>query len=180
MEMTNAMVQTTKRLNRMREKLHSGMRKDYGILFVLLMILCLGGCAPKHSSYSEFKEICENGWVKTEACEFVPQCADSLTKCDVDVALCFSQGYEHRNMSVVVDFVKGDSLVKRKVVDCVLTDANGNWLVSGFGVMYQVRLGVLTGVKPKDFDKLQVWQGLDCDTLKNVERVGVFVEKTQQ
>jgi hypothetical protein len=83
-------------------------------------------------------------------------------------------------MSVVVDFVKGDSLVNRKVVDCVLTDANGNWLVSGFGVMYQVRLGVLTGVKPMDFDKLQVWQGLDCDTLKNVERVGVFVEKTQQ
>lgn len=164
----------------MCEKLHSGMRKDYGILFVLLMILCLGGCAPKHSSYSEFKEIGENGWLKSEACEFVPQCADSLSKCDVDVALCFSQGYEHRNMSVVVDFVKGDSLVNRKVVDCVLTDANGNWLVSGFGVMYQVRLGVLTGVKPMDFDKLQVWQGLDCDTLKNVERVGVFVEKTQQ
>ncbi|MBE6310217.1 MAG: hypothetical protein E7080_04110 [Bacteroidales bacterium] len=177
---TQEMLLITKRMNKAPQELMNIMRSYYGLglVFVFLMILCLGGCTPKHSSYSEFKDLAIDGWVKNDACEFVPDYSDSLSLYDVDVALCLSHNYEYRNISLVVDFVKGDSLVNRKVVDCVLTDANGNWLVSGFGVLYQVRIDVTTGVRCEDFDRLQVWQGLDCDTLKNVERVGVFVEKT--
>ena len=175
------MVKTAKGLNIMHLRLNDKVCKAYdlGLLFVFLILLCLGSCVPKHSSYSEFKHINQDGWSKNEVCEFVPQYGDSLALYDVDVALCLSHNYKHRNISIVVDFIKEDSLVNRKVVDCILTDANGNWLVSGFGVLYQVRLDVIEEVKPIDFDKLQVWQGLDCDTLNYVERVGIFVDKIE-
>jgi gliding motility-associated lipoprotein GldH len=144
---------------------------------VLCLILCLGACTPKHSSYSEFKDIEPEGWQKTIAYEFVPQYSDSSVKYDVEVALCFSHGYGYRNMSVIVDFVKGDSLVNRKMADFVLTDENGNWQTAGFGVMYQAKQTVLKNIEPAYFDKIQIWHGLNCDTLKNVIKVGAVVKQ---
>lgn len=156
--------------------IHQNLNKEYQLssLFII-MILCLGACTPKHSSYSEFNEISHDGWLKGMTYEFVPQYSDSLTEYDVDVALCFSHKYSYRNMSVVVDFMKNDSLVNRKVLDYELTDANGNWLVSGFGVQYQAVRKAKTHVKPNEFDKIQIWQGLNCDTLNYVTKVGVLI-----
>ncbi len=148
-------------------------------LFVIFMILCLGACTPKHSSYSEFKEILQEGWAKSVGCEFVPEYKDTASHYNVDVALCVSHKYAYRNASVVVDFLKQDSLVERCIVDYELTDANGNWSASGFGVMYQVAKRVKDNLPSSSFDKIQVWQGLDCDTLPFVEKVGVLLEANE-
>lgn len=166
-------------MNKIHQKLNRNSVNGYRLcsLFVLYVILCLGACTPKHSSYSEFKDIAPEGWQKGVAYEFIPQYSDSTVKYDVEVALCFSHEYAYRNMSVVVDFVKGDSLVNRKVVDYALTDANGNWQTSGFGVMYQAKQDVLKNIVPTDFDKIQIWHGLECDTLEHVMKVGAVVKQ---
>ena len=155
--------------------IHQKLNKGYNLssLFII-MILCLGACTPKHSSYSEFKDISPEGWQKGIAYEFVPEYRDSLAEYGIDVALCFSHKYSYRNMSVVVDFMKNDSLVDRSILDYELTDANGNWLVSGFGVQYQAVKNAKTHIKPNEFDKIQIYHGLKCDTLNFVNKVGIM------
>lgn len=166
-------------MNKAPQELMNIMRSYYGLglVFVFLMILCLGGCTPKHSSYSEFKEIEHGVWAKTAACEFIPHYGDSLGVYDLKLALCYAHDYPYRNMSVVVDFMKNDSLVKRSEIDYELADSNGNRKIAGFGVAYQSEHEVLSDVRVGDFDKIRVWQGLACDTLQGVTQVGIILKK---
>lgn len=150
-----------------------------GILFILMILLCLGACSPKHSSYSAFKEIDDNGWAKSVGYEFVPHFGDSLGVYDVKLAMCYAHDYPYRNISVIVDFIKQDSLVQRSEIDYQLIDLNGNRCVAGFGVAYQSEHEVKTNVKVGDFDKIVVWQGLSCDTLKKVTQVGIILGKIE-
>lgn len=153
----------------------SGKRNCIGILFIELIIICLGACSPKHSSYSEFQEFEKNEWRKNAGYEFKPQFADSIALYDVNVAFCYTHEYPYRNMSAVIDFIKADSLVLRKHLDCMIIDVNGNWLTPGFGTMYQSEHELLVGVEAKCFDKIVVWHGLNCDTLKNILKVGIIL-----
>ncbi len=148
-----------------------------GIKFMIMTLICLGACSPKHSSYNEFKEIEHGVWAKTAACEFIPHYGDSLGVYDLKLALCYAHDYPYRNMSVVVDFMKNDSLVKRSEIDYELADSNGNRKIAGFGVAYQSEHEVLSNVRVGDFDKIRVWQGLACDTLQGVTQVGIILKK---
>ena len=150
---------------------------NIGIKFIIMTLICLGACSPKHSSYSEFKEIEPAGWTKTTACEFVPQYGDSLGVYEVKLALCYAHDYPYRNISVVVDFVKNDSLVERSEIDYELTDSNGNRKIAGFGVAYQSEHEVKPSSRVGEFDKIMVWQGLACDTLPGVTQVGIILKK---
>lgn len=145
------------------------------LILTLLTLICLGACTPKHSSYSDFKDVGSDGWLKTEACEFVPSYGDSLGVYDVEISFYFVHNYPYRNINAVVDFVKGDSLVCRAMIEKMITDESGNWQTAGFGVQYQSIHDVKCGVRPGDFDKIQVWQGLNCDTLRGITKVGVLV-----
>lgn len=144
-------------------------------LFLVLTLLCLGACSPKHSSYSEFKEIPEIGWVKTDPCVYIPQFGDTAAIYDVKIAMCYEYSYQYRNISVVADFVKNDSVVLRKIADCTFADADGNKTSCGFGVAYQHEDKVLDNVQAGLFDKIILWQGMEEDTLKSVCRVGVTI-----
>ena len=157
----------------------SGKGNSIGILFILMTLICLGACSPKHSSYSEFLNVSEEGWLKSVAYEFTPQYADSTAHYDVKVAFCYAHDYPYRNMSAVVDFMKGDSLVRRSTINTMLTDANGNRLIPGFGVAYQSEHSIVAGVTVDEFDKIMVWQGLKCDTLKSVTKVGVTISPAE-
>ena len=110
------------KVNKMRPTLINISVKgnSIGILFILMTLICLGACSPKHSSYSEFIEIGQNAWAKNTGYEFIPQYADSLIEYNVKVAFCFTHEYPYRNMSAIVDFVKKDSVVVRKIVDFML------------------------------------------------------------
>ena len=144
-----------------------------GILFFMLTLLCLGACSPKHSSYSEFKDIPADGWTKADPCVFIPHFGDSTASYRVKMAICFEHSYPYRNISIVADFMKQDSLVERKIVDCTLADVNGNWQSDGFGVAYQHEAVLADNVEPCGFDKLILWQGMDCDKLSGITRVGI-------
>lgn len=149
--------------------------KSIGLLFLLISMICLGACYPKHSSYSNFVHIKDSEWVKKQACEFVPIYTDSASLIDVKIAFCYEHKYPFRNISLVVDFVKNDSIVKRVETDFDLTDASGNKLTSGFGVAYQADRIIAQSVNVVDFDKIRVWHGLENDTLNYITSVGVII-----
>lgn len=166
----------------MRSKLiNISVKKDsISILFLLMILICLGACSPKHSSYSDFIEIEAGGWSRNVPCEFVPQFGDSLALYEVKVAFCYENNYPYRNMNLIVDYLSEDSLVKRTDVDFAVADAYGNRKNPGFGVAYQAESRLEGRVAPGTFDKIRIWHGLDCDTLKNITRVGVILSPVKQ
>ena len=146
-----------------------------GILLLLIHLICLGACSPTHSSYSDFVEIAETGWARGESFEFIPHYGDSLAAYDVKVAFCYGHNYPFRNMCLVVDYMHGDSLLDRRYEDFVVADEYGNKKNAGFGVAYQAERIIDTHVSVGKFDKIRIWHGIDCDTLRGITQVGVTI-----
>ena len=166
----------------MRSKLIniSVKRDSISILLFLMILLCLGACSPKHSSYSDFVEIGGDGWNRNKPCEFVPQCGDSTILYEVKVAVCYEHDYPYRNMSLIVDFLNNDSLLRRTNLNMVITDEYGNSQNPGFGIAYQKECLLEECIQVGKVDKIMVWHGLDCDTLNSVTRIGVTLSPVKQ
>ena len=150
-----------------------------GKFFLLITLICIGACSPMHSSYSNFVDIEDNVWDRTIPCEFVPVYSDTLSSYDVKVAFCYEHKYPFRNVSLVVDFMKNDSLVNRVNADFDVADANGSKQSAGFGVAYQAEEVIAKGVNVVDFDKIRVWNGIENDTLNYITSVGVIIIPTK-
>ena len=176
------MVLKMRRMNKIHQKLNRNSVNGYRLcsLFVLYVILCLGACTPKHSSYSDFVEIGGDGWNRNKPCEFVPQFGDSTILYEVKVAVCYEHDYPYRNMSLIVDFLNNDSLLRRTNLNMVITDEYGNSQNPGFGIAYQKECLLEECIQVGKVDKIMVWHGLDCDTLNSVTRIGVTLSPVKQ
>ncbi len=143
---------------------------------MLILMICLGACAPKHSSYSTFKTIPAEGWNKTLVLEFTPVFADSAKHYDVSLAIRHTNNYEFSNLNLVVDIIGNDGKVARKTVDFKVADDYGNWLGSGFGALYQCSSVIAIGMSPDQLKSIVVWQAMGGhEVVHNVADVGVTV-----
>lgn len=140
------------------------------------MMICLGACAPKHSSYSTFKAIPAEGWNKTLVLRFMPSFADSAQLYDVSLAIRHTNNYEFSNLNLAVDIIGDSGKITRKAVDFKVADNYGNWLGSGFGALYQCSSVIATGVRPDQMKGIVVWQTMrGRDVIHNVVDVGITV-----
>ena len=100
------------------------------LLPVLLtaIAICLDACAPKHSSYSSFVSVPADGWSKTLVLGFKPECADSLARYDVRLAVRHTSAYKYGNLSMAVDIVDSRGSAVRKTVNFRVADSYGNWV----------------------------------------------------
>jgi gliding motility-associated lipoprotein GldH len=146
------------------------------VITLVTIILCLGACSPKHSSYSDFKDLPIAGWQRNTPYYFTPEYGDSSLTYDIRVAVRHDNQYAYQNLAIVVDFIRNDSLFKRCKVNFALADDKGNWTGSGFGAAYQDEKTILTGIRPDDVSRIVVWQGMSCERLTHISSVGVFIE----
>ncbi len=163
-----------------RLKLNNKHLFALGYALVLIIVLCLGGCSPKHYSYSEFKNIPSTGWYKECPLKFVPQFGDSLGLYNLKIAFSFDNDFKYTNMCIMVDLIKDNKLMDRRIVKSNLGDSYGNWRKPGFGATYQCEEFVVDDIKPSQVDKIIFWQGMNVDTLKDVSRVGIILEPVSQ
>lgn len=147
---------------------------------ILTLMICLGACAPKHSSYSTFKTIPADGWNKTLVLKFTPMFADSAKLYDVSLAIRHTNNYEFSNLNLVVDIIGNGGNISRKTVDFKVADSYGNWLGSGFGSLYQCSNVIATGVRPDQMKSIVVWQAMSGhQVVRNVADVGVTVSPSE-
>lgn len=148
------------------------------LLPVLLtaIAICLDACAPKHSSYSSFVSVPADGWSKTLVLVFKPECADSLARYDVRLAVRHTSAYKYGNLSMAVDIVDSRGSAVRKMVNFRVADSYGNWVGSGFGSLYQCSAVVARGLTPAQMRSIAVWQTMSgCDLVAGVADVGVII-----
>lgn len=140
------------------------------------ILVCLGACSPKHSSYSEFSDVPEAGWTHNSPLYFTPQYGDSLGYYDIAVAIRHDQAYAYRNLSITADFIGDNYRLKRRIINIELADKYGTWKGSGFGALYQFKQVVLTHVPANSVHRVVLWQTMsNRDTVRNINDVGVII-----
>lgn len=142
----------------------------------LAFVVCLGACSPKHSSYSEFSDVPQQGWTHNSPLYFTPQYGDSLGYYDIAVAIRHDQEYAYRNLSITADFIGDNYRLTRRIINVELADIFGTWKGSGFGALYQFKQVVLTRVPAHSIHRIVLWQSMtDIDTVRNINNVGVII-----
>ncbi|MGN0213779.1 MAG: gliding motility lipoprotein GldH [Muribaculaceae bacterium] len=148
---------------------------------VAIILVCLGACSPKHSSYSEFSDVPKDGWAHNSPLYFTPHYGDSLGFYDIAVAIRHDQAYEFRNLSITADFIGDNYRLKRRIINVELADKYGTWKGSGFGALYQFKQVVLTHVPANSVHRIVLWQTMsDRDTVRNINDVGIIITPSKE
>lgn len=145
------------------------------------IIVCLGACSPKHSSYSEFSDVPAAGWTHNSPLYFTPQYGDSAACYDISVAIRHDQDYAYRNLSITADFIGENQKLKRRIINVELADKYGTWKGSGFGALYQFKQVVLEQVPAHTVKRIVLWQTMsNRDTVGNITDVGIIVSPSRE
>lgn len=145
-------------------------------VYAAIVLLCLGACSPKHSSYSEFSDVPAEGWTHNSPLYFTPEFGDSLAKYDIAVAIRHDQAYAFRNLSITADFIGDNYRLTRRIINVELADIYGTWKGSGFGALYQFKQVVLTDVPAHSVHRIVLWQTMsDVDTVHHINDVGIII-----
>lgn len=145
----------------------------------IIMIMCLGACVPKHSSYSEFIVLPIEGWVSDLPLYFTPSSVDSTALYDVSLVVCYESDYKYRNLNLLVDYVAKNSTIKRDTINCEFADNFGNWIDAGFGSSYQHTQLLSRDVKIEELSKIIVWQSMNSSELNDVVKIGLICSKSK-
>ncbi len=146
-------------------------------VMAVVMLFCLGACAPERSPYSEFRTLTDEGWFSSMPLKFSPQLVDSTVQtCNVEVAVRHNNSYPYSSLNLVVDFIDSRYRVVRHNVVIPVANGYGNWLGSGFGRFYQEKVTVAEGVAPASLHSIVVWQAMKgCEKITDVENVGIII-----
>lgn len=145
------------------------------ILFSTITLLCLGACAPKHSTYSEFRKIdTTQGWQKNTPCNFTIQYPDSTaSNYNLTLTIRHDNFYPYRNLWVYIDYIKDTHLVERDKIECTLSDDYGRWSSKGFGSSYEYTKTLKPIVNDKEYSHIVIWQGMKNDTITHILDIGI-------
>lgn len=143
---------------------------------LLTILVCLGACSPKHTSYSRFYELPDEGWKENTPVVFATQYADSSITYDIIFSVRHSAAYPYGNLNLVLDFISSNGNVDRKNLYFAISDEYGNFKGGGFGDYYQRSQLVVADVRPDDVQRIVAWPAMKgCKILKGVYDLGVTI-----
>ena len=150
--------------------------RNWSVLALLMILVCLGACAPKHTSYSCFYDMPDEGWMENTPISFAPEYGDSTITYDITFSVRHSASYSYGNLNLVLDFIAADGNVDRKNLNFAISDEFGNFKGGGFGDYYQRSQLVVSDVKPDDVSKIVVWPAMTgCKTLTGIHNLGITI-----
>lgn len=155
--------------------------RQWGVALLVAMMVCLGACAPKHTSYSYSCDLPDEGWMNNTPITLHTQYADSSITYDITFFVRHAASYPYANLILTLDFITSDGKVKRKSVDFSIADQYGNFQGGGFGDYYQRSQLVLSNVKPADVHQVVAWQSMQgCHTLIGLHNLGITISPHAQ
>lgn len=136
------------------------------------LAVCLYACSVGDVYYSDFKHL-EAGWSKdTPLCFELPDSVEEAVS-ELDICIRHDNYYPYRNIWIIADFVKDRDVVESDTLNIVLADKFGNWYGSGLGKLFQLRTVVRRGFRPGDYDSVNLWHYMRCDTVPGIYDVGL-------
>ena len=146
------------------------MRK---IHFILIILLCLGACAPGHNDYSQFINIPVEGWKYGDTLKFYPQTNDSIASGELTIALRHTNAYPYSNIWLEIRHFNGDS-IKLDTVNIEMADIYGQWHGNGIGSSFQYALPVSRYIKLYRGKHIEINHIMRVDMVQEIEQVGLI------
>ncbi|MDR1517549.1 MAG: gliding motility lipoprotein GldH [Dysgonamonadaceae bacterium] len=156
--------------------------KCFSALCVVLgSLLFLAGC-NEGEAFFRFRPIENAAWEKNAPVVFE---LDSLglnpdKSYDISIEITTDATYPYRNIWLFIGQNVQDSLLRSDSLDIQLADTNGKWLGNGVGGLHQLSVPYIRSARfdSTTFSRLQIRQGMQDETLKGVERLGLEIRTT--
>lgn len=135
------------------------------------------GCSDHPSAFSHYTQIPESGWRYDDTLRFTPDIPPSVSG-ELRLGLRHNGDYPYRNLWVEVTTpVAGDSTaVRRDTLSVELADRYGHWKGTGLGALRQLDTVITPAITVDSGRTIMVRHIMRCDTLPDIEQVGIFIE----
>lgn len=155
------------------------IKKCNSILFLILLVITFS--CDNNRVFEENKVITGSAWNRNEIISFKVPVADTVSPHNVYINIRQNGQYDKSNMYLFINVIspKGDKI--RDTVNCILADAKGKWLGSGLGDIYsnQLMFKQNIGFPHAGYYTFEIEQAMRVDILKNVEDIGLRIEKSK-
>ena len=145
----------------------------------LLFALMSTGCM-KLNQYEKNVEIPLQQWSYNFQPEFEFEISDTVSAHNVFVVLRHSDAYAYKNIWMNISTLQpGDSTYKTERFEFNLQLADGKWLGTGYGDIWEIRHPLFKNIyfKKKGTYKIQLHQIMRDDPLHHIMNAGIRIEK---
>lgn len=151
------------------------------IIFAISAILC-GGCSYKDAdpAYSQYKSIGNEGWPRNREIEYsLSSKTDSLRVSpgiyDLAISIRHNINYKYSDLWLVLTSVSLNQEERTDTIRLRLADSEGNWLGKGYRALRIKNYVVARNVNIDPSWQLSLKHIMDCDTLHNIDDLGVIL-----
>ena len=109
-------------------------------LFGGIVMLLLAGC-EENLEYSRYTATSDGAWDRDEVVEFQVEDPDTTSSKTMYIMLRNDENYPFRNLFLIAEMTGPDGESQRDTLEYEMADANGRFLGSGYGSVYENKLG---------------------------------------
>lgn len=151
--------------------------KNFIYLFSLI-VLILTSC-DRNRVLDENKEIPNSVWNRHNIISFKVPVTDTLSRNKIFINIRHGGLYEKSNMYLFINIIDPSGNKLRDTVNCILADDKGKWYGSGLGDIFSCQILYKNNISfPHSGNyTFELEQAMRMDNLKNVEDIGIRVEK---
>jgi gliding motility-associated lipoprotein GldH len=156
------------------------LHKCFLILVLPLVILTLFSCNDT-TVYDEVVNIDSGEWEQDQAARFEINIADSIPQYNFYLTVFNTTNYRYSNLFVFLTTIFPDGKKSRDTIECTLADPSGRWLGKGWGNVKESDILLKSNLRFPMTGKYEffIQQAMREDTLKEVERIGLRLEKSE-
>ncbi|MFN5334851.1 MAG: gliding motility lipoprotein GldH [Bacteroidota bacterium] len=150
------------------------------LIIPLLSVLMYAGCM-KINHFEKNVEIPKQQWSYTLQPEFGFEISDTVSSHNIFIVLRHTDAYAYKNIWLNVSTLQpGDSTFQTERFEFKLQQADGKWLGTGYGDIWEIRYPLLRNIqfKKKGTYKIRLHQIMRDDPLQHIMNAGIRIEKT--
>ncbi|HTA28356.1 MAG TPA: gliding motility lipoprotein GldH [Bacteroidia bacterium] len=153
--------------------------KQRNLLFSLLISITISSCT-KDVVYRNCTTIPNDIWDMNKPLTFDVPVSDTINKYNIFVTVRNADNYDFSNLYLFIDINSPMKVVERDTMECILADANGKWLGSGLGDIWDNKILFKRNVKfrkPGIYEFI-ITQAMRVDSLPMIMDAGLSIEKS--
>ena len=112
--------------------------KNWTFIFLLSSLLLVG--CDQNVVFENNIMISPDGWKQDEVFQFEWDITDTISLHNFYVSIRNGEGYQYSNIFLFVSMEFPNGKMSVDTIDCPLADADGHWLGSGLGDLYDNRI----------------------------------------
>jgi gliding motility-associated lipoprotein GldH len=112
--------------------------KNWTYIFLLSSLLLVG--CDQNVVFENNIMISPDGWKQDEVVQFEWDITDTISLHNFYVSIRNGEGYQYSNIFLFVSMEFPNGKMSVDTIDCPLADADGHWLGSGLGDLYDNRI----------------------------------------